>query len=150
MSMGVLSEVTEEAIAMLIDRFYARVRQEPVLGPVFEASIAPEEWPGHLATMRRFWSSVMLASGRYSGNPVAVHRAVPNLQRLMFARWLALFEETAAGLFVPGVAAQFTAKAQRIALSLQVALFHKPGRPPDGLALPPQALDALPVISDTP
>lgn len=40
-----LSDVTEEAIALLIDRFYAAVRQEPVLGPVFESAISLAEWP---------------------------------------------------------------------------------------------------------
>jgi len=130
------SSVTEEAIASFIDRFYAAVRQERVLAPIFEAAIPAEEWPRHLATMRRFWSSVMLASGRYSGNPVSVHRAVPNLQRPMFAIWLALFEQTAGELFVPDVAAQFTAKAHRIAASLQLALFHRLGQPPEGLVLP--------------
>ncbi|MEA2739414.1 MAG: hemoglobin [Acetobacteraceae bacterium] len=141
---ALLSEVTEEAITLLIDRFYAAVRQEPVLGPVFESAICPEAWPEHLATMRRFWSSVTLASGRYSGNPVAVHRAVPDLQRPMFARWLDLFEKTVRELFVPDVARQFMAKAQRIAASLQLALFHKPGQPPEGLALPPRKPTALP------
>lgn len=130
---SLLSDVTEEAIALMIDRFYAAVRQEPALGPVFEAAISPEGWPDHLATMRRFWSSVMLGSGLYSGDPVAVHRAVANLQRPMFARWLTRFEETAAELFVPDVAAQFKAKAHRIAVSLQLALFHRPGQPPEGL-----------------
>jgi hemoglobin len=134
---SLLPDVTEEAIALLIDRFYARVRQEPVLGPIFESAIPAEEWPEHLATMCRFWSSVMLASGRYSGNPVAVHKAVPNLQRPMFARWLALFEATAGSLFVPDLAAQFTAKAHRIAASLQLALFHRLGQRPEGLVLPP-------------
>ena len=134
-----LSEVTEESIAQMIDRFYAKVRQDSVLGPVFEAAIAPEEWPKHLATMRRFWSSVMLASGRYSGNPVAVHHALPNIERAMFARWLALFEANAAELFTPDIAAQFTTKAQRIAMSLQLALFHRLGLPPEGLNPPPRA-----------
>ena len=46
--------VTEESIALLIDRFYVRIRQDPVLAEVFEAAIAPDEWPEHLATMRRF------------------------------------------------------------------------------------------------
>jgi hemoglobin len=84
--------------------------------------------------MRRFWSSVMLASGRYSGNPVAVHRAVRGLERPMFERWLALFEATAAELFPPDIAALFIEKSHRIATSLQLALFHRPGAPPDGLA----------------
>src|SRR5580704_15404711 len=132
-----VSDVTEGAIALLIDRFYAAVRQDPALGPIFESTIPSSKWPEHLATMRRFWSSVMLASGRYSGNPVAIHRAVQRLERPMFARWLALFEHTAGELFVPEIEARFTVKAQRIAASLQLALFHRLGQPPEGLILPP-------------
>jgi hemoglobin len=128
-----LTGVTEDSIAMLIDRFYGAIRRDPVLGPVFENAIAENEWPKHLATMRRFWSSVMLTSGQYSGNPVAVHRAVQGLERPMFARWLALFEATAADLFAPDQAALFADKANRIATSLQLAIFHRLGGPPDGL-----------------
>jgi hemoglobin len=126
--------VTESSIALLIDRFYAAVRGDPVLAPVFEGAIGEAEWPEHLETMRRFWSSVMLTSGRYSGNPVAVHRAVRGLERPMFARWLALFEATVHDLFTARPAAEFVTKANRIATSLQIALFHRPGLPPDGLA----------------
>jgi hemoglobin len=128
--------ITEASIALLIDRFYGAIRCDSVLAEVFEAAIPDEAWPGHLATMRRFWSSVMLTSGRYSGNPVAVHRAVSGLERPMFARWLALFEATANGLFAPELAALFADKARRIATSLQLAVFHRPGAPPDGLILP--------------
>lgn len=127
------AEVTEASIAALIDRFYDVVRRDAALGPVFEAAIAADEWPEHLATMRRFWSSVMLASGRYSGNPVAVHRAIEGLERPLFARWLALFEATATTLFAPAPAAVFVDKANRIATSLQLALFHRLGAPPEGL-----------------
>src|ERR1700749_4335061 len=132
--MGDEDRVTEASIALLIDSFYAAVRHDPVLGPVFETAIAQDKWPEHLATMRRFWSSVMLTSGRYSGNPVAVHRAVQGLERPMFARWLALFEATVRDLFAPELAADFITKAHRIANSLQLALFHRLGAPPDGLA----------------
>jgi hemoglobin len=51
----------------------------------------------------------------------------------MFAHWLALFEVTAAALFTPELAAAFVAKARRIAMSLELAVFHRPGAPPDGL-----------------
>src|SRR4051812_37397144 len=87
--------ITENTIAVLIDAFYGRVRHHVALGPVFEAAIAEDKWPEHLETMQRFWSSVMLTSGRYSGNPVAVHRAVAGIERPLFADWLALFKETA-------------------------------------------------------
>jgi hemoglobin len=129
-----LTGITEASIALLIDRFYAGIRRDPMLAPVFETAIAEAEWPEHLATMRNFWSSVMLTSGRYSGNPVSVHRAVRGLERPMFARWLALFEATAGDLFAPDQAALFVDKAHRIANSLQLAVFHRLGAPPDGLA----------------
>jgi hemoglobin len=130
---AIVSDVTEESIARLIDRFYSAVRRDPVLGPVFEDGIEESEWPEHLETMRRFWSSIMLTSGRYSGNPVQVHRAVQGLERPMFERWLALFETAAAELFTPEPARLFGDKARRIASSLQLALFHRMGAPPDGL-----------------
>jgi hemoglobin len=126
--------ITEASIERLIDRFYASVRRDPVLGLVFKTTIAAEDWPEHLATMRRFWSSVMLASGAYSGNPVAVHRSVLGLERPMFDRWLALFAAAAAELFAPELAAQFVEKAGRIATSLRLALFHRLGAPSDGLS----------------
>ena len=133
---SLLPDVTDNAIALLIDRFYLKVRRDAVLGPVFEAAIVPQEWQEHLATMRRFWSSVMLTSGRYSGNPVAIHQALPNLEPPMFVRWLALFEQTANGLFVPSVADRFAAKARRIAASLQIAVFHRLRQPPEELRPP--------------
>ena len=130
------ADVTEEAISMLVDRFYARVMKDSVLGPVFDTAISSEKWPVHLVTMKKFWSSVMLASGRYSGNPVAAHRALATLERPMFARWLAIFEDTAHEMFSPDVASQFTTKAHRIAGSLEVAVFHRLGAAPDGLQAP--------------
>ena len=133
-----IDTVTEESIRLLIDGFYAKVRRDPVLGKVFDSAIASDEWPEHLATMQRFWSSVMLTSGRYSGNPVAVHRTVLGLERSMFPRWLRLFEQTAHELFAPETASLFIDKAHRIAASLELAVFHRLGGPPEGLQLPPQ------------
>jgi hemoglobin len=125
--------VTDEAIGVLVDCFYGKVRADPALGPVFQAAIADEAWPEHLARIRRFWSSVMLGSRRYSGDPVGVHRAVAGIDRILFPRWLALFEETAGELFEPEPAGQLTEKAHRIAASLQLAIFHRLGGPPEGL-----------------
>ena len=79
--------------------------------------------------MHDFWSSVMLTSGRYKGNPVAVHLRVEGIEPRLFARWLALFDETCRELFDDEVADAFRAKAERIAESLKLALFYRPDRP---------------------
>jgi hemoglobin len=120
--------VTEDEIVALVDAFYAKVRRDEVLAPVFDRAIAPDSWPVHLAKMYDFWSSVMLTTGRYKGNPLGVHMRVAGLESGMFARWLALFRATAEELFPPELAASFREKAERIAESLQLGLFYRPGQ----------------------
>ena len=121
------SRLTEDDIGRLVDAFYAKVREDPALGPVFERAIA--DWGPHLATMRKFWSSVMLTSGRYKGNPVAVHHRVEGIAFDLFPRWLKLFDQTCRDLFDDDMADAFSAKAVRIADSLKLALFYRPDRP---------------------
>ena len=119
--------LSEDDIGRLVDTFYAKVREDPALGPVFERAVS--DWGPHLATMRKFWSSVMLTSGRYKGNPVAVHHRVEGIEFDLFARWLALFDETCRELFDDALATAFYDKATRIADSLKLALFYRPDRP---------------------
>ena len=121
--------ITEATIVSLVDAFYARVRHDPVLRPLFERAIAEDAWPMHLRKMYAFWSSVMLTSGRYKGDPVAVHQRVDGIEPDLFANWLDLFEATAAQLFVPSLAQEFATKARRIAESLRLALFFRPNEP---------------------
>jgi hemoglobin len=79
-------------IAAVIEQFYDRVRSDPTLGPVFDGAIA--DWDDHLQKLAGFWSSVMLRSGRYKGNPIAAHLRWKDLiTRPMFDRWLALWTE---------------------------------------------------------
>lgn len=123
------AEVTEANITMLVDRFYARVRRDPALGPIFANAIAEDAWPAHLDKMYAFWSSVMLTSGRYKGNPVSTHRKVAGVAPPLFGDWLDLFEATAAELFVPAIADRFVRAARRIAESLKLALFFRADQP---------------------
>lgn len=53
----------EEALALLVARFYAQVRCDDLIGPLFNQAI--HDWPAHTNRLTAFWSSVMLASGRY-------------------------------------------------------------------------------------
>jgi hemoglobin len=123
--MRAMTAVTESQIVALVDAFYAKVRRDEVLAPIFERAIAPDAWPVHLAKMYDFWSSVMLTTGRYKGNPLAVHMRVAGLDAGMFARWLALFRTTAEERFTPELAASFREKSERIAESLKLGLFYR-------------------------
>ena len=123
-----VDQISEDAIRDLVDQFYAKVRADSELGPVFEHAIRGD-WEPHLAKMRDFWSSVMLTSGRYKGNPVAVHGRVEGMESELFDRWLTLFRETCRELFDESIAEAFQAKAARIAESLKLALFYRPDQP---------------------
>ena len=121
------SQPSEEAIRRLVDRFYARVRRDEVLGPVFARALAGSAgaWEAHLARLHDFWSSVMLGSGRYHRDPFSAHLRLPGIAPSMFDRWLALFGETCAELFEPEVADAFRERAERIGRSLRMGLFER-------------------------
>ncbi len=116
--------ITEAEIGTLVDRFYAKVRRDDLIGPLFNAAI--EDWDEHLTTLRAFWSSVMLTSGRYKGNPMAAHLR-HEIRAEFFDRWLALWGETADEIFPPETAGLFRMKAARIAESLKLAILYKAG-----------------------
>ena len=67
---------------------------------------------------------VMLGEGRFGGNPMAAHARHP-ITPQMFDRWLALWGETTGELFGPELAADFQARAARIAESLKIGLFFR-------------------------
>ena len=116
--------ITEPQIAELVDAFYARVRDDELLGPVFNGAI--DDWPRHLVKLQAFWSSVMLTTGRYKGSPMAAHIAHANaIDPAMFDRWLALWRETARERLEPGLAESIIAKAERIGESLKLALYFR-------------------------
>jgi hemoglobin len=116
--------MSEEDLARLVSRFYARVREDALLGPMFESAV--HDWPEHLETLQSFWSSVMLTTGRYKGNPMAAHlRHARTIEPAMFDRWLELWRETARAELASADAAAVIAKAERIAESLKLALFFR-------------------------
>lgn len=119
------TEITEEAIHTMVHSFYDRVRKDPMLKDVFNNSIG-DRWDPHLATMCRFWSSVLLTSGQYKGNPMMVHMKVDGIKRHLFDRWLELFRETNLNLFTTEIADFIQEKAERIAQSLMLGIFYKP------------------------
>ena len=116
--------MTEEILGRLVDCFYARVRGDELIGPLFNAAVS--NWPEHLEKLTAFWSSVMLTSGRYKGNPMAAHlRHASQIEPAMFGRWLELWRETAREMLDEESAAAIVAKADRIAESLQLGLFFR-------------------------
>jgi hemoglobin len=122
--------VDEAMVGKLVHAFYAKVRTDPELGPIF-ARVIGEDWGPHLAKMCDFWSSVMLMSGRYKGNPMIAHMRLKMATPKHFERWLALFTETAAEICPSSAADAFVGRAQNIARSLQLGMFYRADRLPE-------------------
>ena len=110
--------ISEDDLERVIPAFYTRVRDDALIGPVFNAAI--DDWPHHLEKLVAFWSSVMRSTGRYKGSPMAAHQQHRGrITREMFTRWLALWGEVTGELLSSEGAAAMQAKAATIAESLQ-------------------------------
>lgn len=113
--------VDAEYIDHLIEAFYAKIRDDGLLGPIFAERIA--DWPSHLTRMKAFWRSVLHNSGEFSGNPMLKHLAISGLELKHFAHWLDLFYETLRDAEGQHAATELVAgRARMIADSLLTAI----------------------------
>jgi hemoglobin len=84
--------VDDAFVARFVESFYGRIRADALLGPIFAERVT--DWPVHLDRMKAFWRSILHNSGEYSGNPMAKHGVIPDLEERHFAHWLELFYAT--------------------------------------------------------
>lgn len=105
----------------LIEEFYARIRDDELLGQIFAERIS--DWPAHLSRMKGFWRSILHNSGEFSGNPMLKHLSIPGLELAHFSHWLDLFYETLRDLEGhPAATALVGHRARMIADSLLTAI----------------------------
>lgn len=116
--------VDEAFVSDLVEQFYARIRANAELGPVFEAAIEGD-WAPHLQTMKQFWASIALNAGTYGGRPIPVHhKHLDKIRPEHFSLWLSLFAETLRDIApTPEAAAFFMERAERIGENFQSILF---------------------------
>lgn len=122
-SSGRFAAADEGAIRRLVGEFYTRVRQDALLGPVFEAAVF--DWNWHHAKMVDFWATATQGAGRYSGNMMGAHLKLPGLTQAHFDRWLALFTEQVDALFEPEAGKPFIEVAERLAEKLRYAVVER-------------------------
>ena len=125
---------TADEIVTLVHTFYAKVREDETLGPIFDAHIT--NWDHHLGKMVDFWSSILRGSASYHGTPMPKHAVLPGLQASMFQRWLMLFRETTQEIGNEPMRQHADTMAQRIAQSLWYGyqLYRDPDASPGSLA----------------
>lgn len=116
--------IDEAMISVLVTAFYAQVRNDQLIGPIFEEKV--DDWNHHLEKLCAFWSSVVLMTGRYHGQPMQAHLSLP-IRAEHFERWLEIFEATALSVCPRKAADVFIDRARRIADSLELGIATRRG-----------------------
>ncbi|MFZ1109305.1 MAG: group III truncated hemoglobin [Rhodomicrobium sp.] len=119
----------EAAIEACVRAFYAKGRNDDLLGPVFNAAVG--DWESHIGRIQDFWSKLLLGTARYSGHPYPAHVPLP-VEPEHFTRWIALFEETARETLDAELAQKTIGRARHMSVSFQAGIFpfkDRHGRP---------------------
>lgn len=104
-------------VETLVNRFYAKIRRDDLLGPIFNSHIPEEKWPEHLSKLADFWETNLFGIPKFKGNPSQAHIKVDKnlnygVEQKHFGRWLQLWFETIDDLFV-GLRAERAKNAAR-------------------------------------
>ncbi|MCB9186465.1 MAG: group III truncated hemoglobin [Flavobacteriales bacterium] len=102
-----------EDIKLLVNRFYDSVREDELLGPIFN-DVIKDRWPEHLEKMYRFWQTVLLEEHTYHGSPFPPHAKLP-VEKPHFERWINLFFATIDNHFDGELASEAKWRAQKMA-----------------------------------
>ena len=109
-------------IKLLVDTFYSRVRENQLIGPIFDERIQ-DRWPHHLDKMYRFWQTVLLSEHTYSGAPFVPHATLP-VDKVHFNTWLDLFCSTVDELFLGEIAEEAKMRGMKMAEMFQYKLAY--------------------------
>ena len=109
-------------IKNLVDTFYAKVRQDQLIGPVFNERIQ-DRWPEHLGKMYKFWQTVLIGTHTYYGSPFPPHAKLP-VGKEHFDRWMELFTSTINELFQGKIAEEAKWRADKMAEMFQIKINH--------------------------
>ncbi len=121
-----LTRPTADTIARLVHGFYADVRHDPLLGPVFERALHGQ-WDTHLERLVEFWSTVALGTRSFKGDVIAKHMALTGVTPAHFATWVRLWQLHTSRMLAPEVALGLQVAAHGIAHNLFRGYFgHDP------------------------
>ena len=118
--------LTLENVQQLVNSFYAKVREDALLAPVFEARIQ-DRWPEHLEKMYRFWQTVLLEEHTYFGALFPPHAQLP-VGRAHFEKWLELFYQTVDERFAGEKAEEAKWRGMKMARMFEIKMEHFKGK----------------------
>ena len=119
-----------DAIKILVDSFYGKVREDTLLAPIFN-KVIQDRWPEHMEKMYTFWQTVLLGEHTYYGSPFPPHAKLP-VKKEHFDRWLELFFNTIDEKFDDEKAKEAKWRASKMAemFQLKIDAYQKTGTRP--------------------
>jgi len=109
-----------EDIKRLVDVFYDKIREDPLLAPIFNG-IIKDRWPNHLNTMYTFWRTVLVKEHTYFASTFVAHPKLP-VDHVHFQTWLKLFDETVDELFKGTIATEAKWRADKMAVMFETKI----------------------------
>jgi len=119
--------VSLDDIKLLVNTFYDKVREDQLIGPIFNERIQ-DRWPQHLSKMYTFWQTVLLGEHTYFGSPFPPHAQLP-VDHHHFQRWLSLFSATLNELFSGEKAKEALWRADKMAEMFEYKIEHYKNNP---------------------
>jgi hemoglobin len=105
--------ISLEDVKKLVDTFYEKIREDELLGPIFNERIQ-DRWPQHLEKMYTFWQTLLLNERTYFGSPFPAHASLP-VSGEHFKKWMDLFTQTVDELFTGEKATEAKWRAEKMA-----------------------------------
>ena len=103
-------------LTSLLRHFYADVRQQTEIAPVFAAHVT--DWPSHLEKIADFWTAATGGPVLYSG-PMPYKHLSLGLEEQHFVAWLDLWRRHCNAHLAPAEARQLIALAESIGMRLR-------------------------------
>ena len=93
---------SEKDVLLLVRTFYGKVREDDLLGPIFNSVIV--DWEEHFERLTDFWVGNLFFIKKYHGDPLQKHAEVDaahggTINEMHFGVWLNLWYETIDQLF---------------------------------------------------
>lgn len=115
------------ALVHLLRYFYADVRQQQEIGPIFNRQIT--DWPAHLEKIADFWSGMTGGPAVYAGAMPVKHLPL-GLAGKHFEAWLDLWRRHCRAHLAPAEATEMITLAESIGERLQGIIARHGSRPP--------------------
>jgi hemoglobin len=93
---------SRQDVFKLVNTFYAQIRKDEKLGPIFNPII--KDWDAHIALLTDFWETNLFFVKKYKGNPLEAHVKADSFHNHIinekhFGHWINLWFKTIDSLF---------------------------------------------------